>query len=40
MGKTKLKKIDEAWLGLDSVDANLFNPMSIINGNKLIFNTC
>ena len=33
MGKTKLKKIDEAWLGLDSVDANLFNPMSIINVN-------
>ena len=33
MAKTKLKTIDEAWLGLDSVDTELFNPMSIVNTN-------
>ena len=33
MAKSKLKKIDEAWLGLDSIDSNLFNPMSIVNVN-------
>ena len=31
MAKSKLKKIDEAWLGLDSVEAELFNPMSVLN---------
>ncbi len=31
MAKNKLKKIDEAWLGLESVDSDLFNPMSILN---------
>ena len=31
MAKNKLKKIDEAWLGLESVESDLFNPMSIIN---------
>ena len=31
MAKNKLKNIDEAWLGLDSIDADLFNPMSIVN---------
>lgn len=31
MAKTKLKNIEEAWLGLDNVDTNLFNPMSIVN---------
>lgn len=29
MASTKLKNIDEAWLGLDFVDSNLFNPMSL-----------
>jgi len=31
LAKNKLKKIDEAWLGLESVDSDLFNPMSILN---------
>tara|TARA_B100001564_G_scaffold359445_1_gene381277 strand:- start:2490 stop:4466 length:1977 start_codon:yes stop_codon:yes gene_type:complete len=31
MGKNKIKKIDEAWLGLESIDADFFNPMSIVN---------
>ena len=31
MAKNKLKKIDEAWLGLESVESDLFNPMSILN---------
>ena len=26
MAKTKLKKIDEAWLGLDTVETDFFNP--------------
>lgn len=28
----KLKKIDEAWLGLDVIDTDLFNPMSLLYG--------
>jgi hypothetical protein len=28
--KNKLKHIDEAWLGLDTLDADVFNPMCII----------
>ena len=31
MKKDKLKIIDEAWLGLDILDADIFNPMSILN---------
>ena len=31
---SKLKTIDEAWLGLDSIDANLFNPMSMLNASE------
>ena len=31
MAKNKLKKIDEAWLGLDTVETDLFNPMSILS---------
>lgn len=30
----KLKKIDEAWLGLDCLDADLFNPMSILQNSE------
>lgn len=30
----KLKKIDEAWLGLDCVDTDLFNPMSILQNSE------
>jgi hypothetical protein len=30
---SKLKKIDEAWLGLDSIDADLFNPMSLLKAS-------
>ncbi len=33
MGKNKIKKIDEAWLGLDDIDIELFNPMSIVSAN-------
>ena len=33
MGKTKLKTINEAWLGLDGLDIELFNPMSILNAS-------
>ena len=39
MAKTKLKTIDEAWLGLDSIEADMFNPMSIMNVNEDDFNT-
>lgn len=38
MAKSKLKTIDEAWLGLDSVEADLFNPMSILNPSEEDFN--
>lgn len=38
MAKTKIKTIDEAWLGIDSVEADLFNPMSILNVNDDDFN--
>lgn len=30
---TQLKNIEEAWLGIDSVETSLFNPMSFINGH-------
>lgn len=39
MGKTKLKRIDEAWLGLDSVETDLFNPMSLLDVQQDDFNT-
>ena len=29
---SKLKKINEAWLGLDTIDSDLFNPMSLLSG--------
>jgi len=38
MAKTKLKTIDEAWLGLESVETDFFNPMSILNVNDDDFN--
>mgnify|MGYP003964711339 CR=1 FL=1 len=38
MAKNKLKKIDEAWLGLDSLETDLFNPMSIIKVTDDDFN--
>ena len=31
---SNLKKIDEAWLGLDGVDANIFNPMAILKPSE------
>ena len=30
MSNTKLKNIEEAWLGLDDVGVELFNPMSFL----------
>jgi len=36
--KNKLKKIDEAWLGLDNLDTELFNPMSILHATDDDFN--
>jgi len=30
----KFKDIDEAWLGLDTIDADLFNPMSIVRPSE------
>ncbi len=39
MAKTeKLKQIDEAWLGLDSIDSQMFNPMSMLNPDEDDFN--
>tara|TARA_Y100000385_G_scaffold251545_1_gene274341 strand:+ start:6687 stop:8666 length:1980 start_codon:yes stop_codon:yes gene_type:complete len=38
MGKSKLKTIDEAWLGIDSIESDLFNPMSILNVTEDDFN--
>ena len=38
MAKSKLKTINEAWLGLDSVEADLFNPMSVLNPTEDDFN--
>ena len=31
MALKKFKKIEEAWLGLDTVDTNFFNPMSVLD---------
>jgi hypothetical protein len=33
MSKSKLKIIDEAWLGLDNIETDLFNPMSILKSS-------
>jgi len=30
----KLKKINEAWLGLDTIEDNMFNPMAIIKPSE------
>ncbi|OUV76352.1 MAG: hypothetical protein CBC91_06445 [Rickettsiales bacterium TMED131] len=38
MAKTEIKTIDEAWLGLDSVETDFFNPMSILNVHDDDFN--
>ena len=32
--KKEFKHIDEAWLGLDQIDADLFNPMSILKPSE------
>lgn len=39
MEKTKLKTIDEAWLGLDDLETDLFNPMSMLSASQDDFNT-
>ena len=31
MATNKIKNIDEAWLGLDNIDIDLFNPMSFVD---------
>ena len=31
---SELKKIDEAWLGLDTMEADIFNPMSILKPSE------
>lgn len=38
MALTEFKNINEAWLGLDSVDSTLFNPMSILKSSEDDFN--
>tara|TARA_B100001094_G_scaffold251769_1_gene249654 strand:+ start:2442 stop:4421 length:1980 start_codon:yes stop_codon:yes gene_type:complete len=38
LAKTKLKKIDEAWLGLDAIETDFFNPMSILKPQEDDFN--
>ncbi len=38
MGKAKIKTIDEAWLGLDSIESDLFNPMSVLRATDDDFN--
>jgi len=38
MAKNKIKKIDEAWLGLEEIDTDFFNPMSILNVTDDDFN--
>jgi hypothetical protein len=35
---TNLKKIEEAWLGLDTLDKDIFNPMSILKPSEDDFN--
>jgi len=31
---SELKKIDEAWLGIDTIEADIFNPMSILKPSE------
>ena len=38
MAKSKLKTIDEAWLGLESTETDFFNPMSILTASDEDFN--
>ena len=38
MAKAKIKTIDEAWLGLDGIENDLFNPMSILKVSDDDFN--
>ena len=38
MVKNNLKTIDEAWLGLDSIETEFFNPMSILSASDDDFN--
>jgi hypothetical protein len=38
VAKSKLKTIDEAWLGLDSAETDFFNPMSILTASDDDFN--
>ena len=33
MARNKIKTIDEAWLGLDGIDADLFNPMALLRSD-------
>ena len=39
MALKKFKKIEEAWLGLDTVDTNFFNPMSVLDPRDDDFHT-
>lgn len=34
MAENKIKTIDEAWLGLESLDVDFFNPMSILRASE------
>jgi hypothetical protein len=34
MAANKLKTIDEAWLGLDTVETDIFNPMTFVKPNE------
>ncbi len=38
MAENKIKTIDEAWLGLESLDTDFFNPMSILRSSEDDFN--
>tara|TARA_B100000902_G_scaffold330382_1_gene327299 strand:+ start:7312 stop:9294 length:1983 start_codon:yes stop_codon:yes gene_type:complete len=34
LARNKIKTIDEAWLGLDGIDTDLFNPMSLLRSDE------
>ncbi len=38
MAENKIKTIDEAWLGLESLDVDFFNPMSVLRTSEDDFN--
>ena len=38
MAEHKIKSINEAWLGLESLDVDFFNPMSILRASDDDFN--